>query len=264
MGGEVGRRPTEPSVPGREVQQPQRVRWRNTGLRALRRAAGAPLTIVLSLIALAVSRSPAAMTWLEFDRVAVATGQWWRLLSGHLTHWNGEHVLWNVGVFLALGALCERIDRRRFAACLLGSALVIPAVVWIASPEILVYRGLSGIDSALFILVAVTVLRTQWASRDWLWVLLAAGLLIAFVVKTGYEQATGGTLFVNSAAAGFIVIPAAHTAGAAVGAIVGLAGRRVLPERAQCSLRPQPKGDRCAGGGGIPPLQPPPPGAASR
>ena len=221
----------------------QRVRWRDTGLRTLRHLAGAPLTIVLALISLAVSRSPAAMTWLEFDRVAVTTGQWWRLLSGHLTHWNGEHVLWDAGVFLALGVLCERIDRRRFAACFLGSALVIPAVVWFASPEILVYRGLSGIDSAMFILVAVTVLRTQWASRDWLWVLLAAGLLIAFVVKTGFEQATGGTLFVNSAAAGFIVIPAAHTAGAAVGAIVGLAGRTVSPERARRSLRPQPHGD---------------------
>ncbi len=213
---------------------------RDTGSGALRRVAGARLTIVSSLIALAVSLWPTAMTWLEFDRVAVAAGQWWRLLSGHLTHWNGEHLLWDVGAFVLLGVLCERLDRRRFAVCMLASAIVIPLVVWLASPEILVYRGLSGIDSALFVLLAVTVLRAEWASRDWRWVFGAAALLVAFAVKTGFEQMTGRAVFVDSVAAGFIAVPAAHTAGASVGVVVGLIGLSPTKVRAVMTLPATP------------------------
>ncbi len=178
----------------------------------------AALCAVLGLVFL----WPAATAWLEFDRQAVASGQWWRLLSAQLAHWNAEHLFWDAIVFAALGALCEATDRRRFVLCALSAAVAIAALVWFAQPQLTSYRGLSGIDSALFGLLAATLLREHWSRRNWCWVAVTAALAIGFLAKVGLELTTGRTFFVDTAAAGFVAIPLAHAAGALVGALAGL------------------------------------------
>ena len=62
---------------------------------------------------------------------------------------------------MALGLVSERLDPRRTRACLAISALVIPLAMVVFTPELDTYRGLSGLTSALFGLLAVTLLRDQ-------------------------------------------------------------------------------------------------------
>jgi hypothetical protein len=99
---------------------------------------------------------------------------------------------------------------------------LIPVALWVALPHLETYRGLSGIDSALYVLLAVTLLKDEVHGRRWGWVMAISGVLFAFIGKVGYEIVTGGTIFVNSGASHMIPVPLAHCVGAAVGMIVGL------------------------------------------
>jgi rhomboid family GlyGly-CTERM serine protease len=146
----------------------------------------------------------------------------WRFLTCHWVHWSGEHLFWSGGAFFVLSAAAEDIGRRLYLACVLVSALLIPIGLRLWSPELAVYGGLSGIDSALFGLVAVSIVRDSISSRRWTGA-VAIGLLSAgFAAKIGFETITGGAFFVNSTAT-MVPVPLAHLLGAAAGVVVGLA-----------------------------------------
>ena len=186
-------------------------------------AASVPLTLSLCLLAVAALLLPSLTGALEFSRASLADGECWRLLTGHLTHWNFDHFMWDLVMFAALGAICERRGRGRYAACLLAAALAIPLCVYALMPEMATYRGLSGLDSALFAMLAVLMLREKWAERDWTGTTIVAILLLGFAAKVGYEFVTLQTVFVDSAAADFIPLPLAHIVGAAVGTLAAVA-----------------------------------------
>ena len=106
------------------------------------------------------------------------------------------------------------------------AALLIPAAVWLACPELQTYRGLSGIDSALLALLAVGVLRDALRPGGRRAVAVAcAAVMLGFGAKLAYELATGAALFVDAEAAGFVPVPVAHAVGAAVGGVVACVGR---------------------------------------
>ena len=183
---------------------------------AVRRFPGAAL--LLTVTAVAIHALPSLALWLQYDRTAMAAGQWWRLVTCHWTHWSWDHLLWDALVFAFLGALCERDGRGRFVICLITSAVMVPVAVWLACPYMVTYRGLSGVDSALFTLLVATIVKDKIAIRSWLWVVIALGISAAFGAKLIYEIVSGATFFSDSAAAGFVPVPVAH----AVGAVIGL------------------------------------------
>ena len=48
--------------------------------------------------------APAALV---YDRAAIGNGEIWRLATGHLVHLDLQHLGYNIGALLALGALYE-------------------------------------------------------------------------------------------------------------------------------------------------------------
>jgi rhomboid family GlyGly-CTERM serine protease len=199
---------------------------RTAGAGTLGRSAAASersgvFTLGLCALALAASAWPPLPELLQYDRAAVAAGEWWRFLTGHFTHWSAEQLLWDAAVFGALGLWCERTLGKRFLLVLLVAAPAIAAAVWLGSPEISLYRGLSGLDSALFALAAVTLAREASREKRWLFFAAAAVFLAGFCGKTAFEAHTMSTLFVDSARAGFRPLPLAHAAGAAAGTLGG-------------------------------------------
>ena len=167
--------------------------------------------------------SPALAARLDYDRAAVVGGQWWRILTGHWVHWSGDQLFWNVACFAALGIAVEGLGRGRFLACVAASAVAISAALLWLRPELLVYRGLSGISSALVAMLAVALLREKLESREWRWLAAVAVLSLGFLAKTSFELVTGATLFVDSAAVGAPPVPLAHIAGGALGMVFGFA-----------------------------------------
>ncbi len=173
-------------------------------------------SLALALPAAAILAWPSLACELEYDRSAIANGELWRIATCQWTHWDLNHFLWDTLVFLSLGTLCERYSRRRFAVCIAASAVLIPLAVWLWMPGMLHFRGLSGIDSALFVLLTAELAGTKGRSMA----AAAICLLGAFVLKTFCEVAFNDTIFVDSRGA-FVAVPLAHAVGGVVGGAAG-------------------------------------------
>ena len=152
---------------------------------------------------------------LQYDRLAIASGEVWRLLTGHFVHWSPEHALYSLGTFAGLGLLLARRDRRLLGWTVLLSVLSISAALWFTAPEIQQFRGLSGPGTAAFAALACHLgaeLRRQGRRYH----LGALGLLVAgMAAKLVYEVHAGAFLF----AGGFAAVPMVHVVGAAAGVI---------------------------------------------
>jgi rhomboid family GlyGly-CTERM serine protease len=180
------------------------------------------LPVAIVAAACLAAASPALTQAWQFDRAAVAAGELWRLLTGHLTHWSLNHLFWDAATFLGLSLACIRWRHRRTLACILSSAVAISATVLVAHPELHTYRGLSGIDTALFILLAVNLWQSARLTGDRALAAVVFAALAGFAGKTSYELLTGGTLFVDVANAPFIPLASAHAMGALIGALAAL------------------------------------------
>lgn len=192
------------------------------------------LTLIISLIVVAIhadGQSPA----LQLDR-STTWPNLWQLATCQFTHWSADHLRWDLLTFLALAAVCEWTGRRAFVRVLLCSSIVVPLAVLQLCPQITYFRGLSGIDSALFGLLMARLLIASWRGRDRvsLALMLCGGVL--FLAKSLYETHTQDTVFVARGDT-FTVVPIAHLAGF----IVGIAS--ALPLRA-CREGPSPTESR--------------------
>lgn len=197
--------------------------------------AGVPLcTVLLGVFAVVASFLPVT-DWLQYDRAAIVAGQWWRVLSGHFTHWSFDHLAWDVAAFVVLAALNERRDRRQFLACTILTAVAVSAGVWLARPDMTFYRGLSGIDSGLFVLLTAGFLRDARRQGDRLVTFATVAALAGFGAKTLWEIAAGSTVFVRDAA-GFEPLPLAHVIGGTIGLLIAL---RPAPFVRRFSSQPQ-------------------------
>jgi rhomboid family GlyGly-CTERM serine protease len=185
---------------------------------------------------------PGASEALQFERAAVMAEprRWW---TAHLTHFGWNHLTWDLAVWLVLGCFCERISRARMIAVTLLSGVAITTAVWLWQPQFQTYRGLSGIDFALFGLFVGSLIERR--ERGTLIVGLIA--LVAAGAKCAFELATAATLFASGD--GYAPVPLAHAVGLVIGAAPGLLAwsrgtlgsfSRVQAAREQM---PQPHGD---------------------
>ncbi len=177
-------------------------------------------SLALFVTATVVFLSPMLTRLLQYDRVAVLKGEYWRVLTCQWTHWNASHLVWDALMLLVLGTLCERLCRANFLRCVVASAIAIPIAMALMLPQMPCFRGLSGLDSALFVLLAVQLIRTYWPA-DRPIAVVSAVALVGFALKTGYECLTGSTIFVQTDSA-FTAVPLAHIVGGAMGLFIGI------------------------------------------
>ncbi len=139
----------------------------------------------------------------------------WRAAGCHLVHFTGAHWFYDMAAMVILGLwLTEREVWRTLAIAVPVVALTVVA----GAPELAVYRGLSGLDCALFAAAALKLLLGGSRMERW----VAGIALTGFLLKTGWELSTGTTVFAGSGTL-FEVVPLAHIAGAAAGfAAIGL------------------------------------------
>jgi rhomboid family GlyGly-CTERM serine protease len=185
-------------------------------------------SLLLAATAVGVFLWPGLGAHLQYDRAAIAAGEVWRLFSGHWTHYSFDHACWDVLAFAALAISCERKSRSRFLACLVTSALAISLSVWLLLPRMWIYRGLSGIDSALFTLLIADMWEEHRHTGQGRSQVLAAVCLVGFLAKIAFELLTGRNVFVSGFDAGTVGVPLAHLVGAVCGLTVGFCSRFVL------------------------------------
>jgi rhomboid family GlyGly-CTERM serine protease len=148
---------------------------------------------------------------LNFDRPAIAGGQWWRLLSAHFVHLDAEHALLNVfGVVLMWALFARDYSPWRWLAIYSFSGLAIGLGLWFLNPELDYYVGASGALHGVMAAGTVAHLRR----RD-----LDGWILAVFMLsKLTYEQLSGALPFVGSGS----TIVDAHLYGAIGGLAVSL------------------------------------------
>ena len=174
-------------------------------------------TLGFAALAVAVHCIPALTLGWQFDRAAVAHGQVWRFFTAHLTHFGTDHLRWDLVAFLVLGAMTERVSRSALLVTVALSAALITLGVWIAQPQFETYRGLSGIDCALFGFVVARVIAEGRRARHGFSLAVGGLALAGFAAKCIFELATGGTVFVEPTDA-FAPVPLAHLIGLIAGA----------------------------------------------
>jgi rhomboid family GlyGly-CTERM serine protease len=186
-----------------------------------------PVTMVVTILAIAIGFSDLLTSLLDFHRQPQITVL--QLVTCHLTHWSGEHLFWDVSMFAILGMICERAAPKAFYATLLSSAVCIPLSVMLSNPAIDVYRGLSGIDTAIFALFASISLSKSWKVNDKCSIAVFGAMLLLLWCKICFEFWSGGVLFVKQP--NFEPVPMAHAVGALVGSTIALVAATWLRHR---------------------------------
>jgi rhomboid family GlyGly-CTERM serine protease len=148
----------------------------------------------------------------EYDRTDIGGGEFWRLWTGHVTHFGWSHLAWNLAVFVPAGIWLERkrpIAARWFLAI---APVAISGALWMTDAALERYAGLSGVATGLLVFLALLERgEPKGGARFWN---LA---LILVAAKIALELATQNSLFVHFGHPEIRSVPAAHVAGAAIG-----------------------------------------------
>jgi len=173
----------------------------------------------LSLVVLAVMAAefflPAGS--LEYRRV-LAAREPWRLFTGHFVHLGLVHALLNCVALLLLGRLfADRLKAASFFGILGIAPILISILFLVALPELLWYRGLSGVLHALYFAGCVVWIGTSSGRQRW----LPIAALVGGTAKVLVEQPWDGSFPVHEVLR-VAVVPQAHLYGAIVGTAMGL------------------------------------------
>jgi len=170
---------------------------------------------------------PLLQALLIYDRAAIDEGEIWRLITGNLVHLSPSHFLYDVVPLFFAGALIEIRGYRHFAILCLVSAAMIGATVYVGSPELSVFGGLSGIVMAAFTYACLDGLKETGTWRQLCW-----AALIFLVIKMSIEMALGTSFgsFAEGESPTFVPVPSTHVAGA-VSALILFASTRLARTR---------------------------------
>ncbi len=169
-----------------------------------------PLGLVLCAVAIMAGGDSVA-EWLRYDRVALAHGEYWRLLTAHLTHLGWSHLLLNLaGLFLLQALVGDVLSRCEWLWLMLFSALCISAGLWLFEPQLRWYVGLSGVLHG--VLLGGALLQSLGGHREGVY------LLVITLAKLLWEQ-LAGPMPGSEATAGGKVIVNAHLYGAIAGGV---------------------------------------------
>ncbi len=137
----------------------------------------------LALLCLLLHLLPSAATdWLNYQRAEPL--QLWRFWTAHLLHSNFWHLAMNLAGLAVIFYLHQMHYRpKQLLQFFLLSAALLSAALYVFSPDIHSYVGLSGLLHALLAFGAVRDLQQRWYSGGL--------ILLGLAAKVAYEQLVG-------------------------------------------------------------------------
>lgn len=148
------------------------------------------LTLGLTVLLAAIHWLAPGETVLFYAQAEIQSGEYWRLITGHLVHADSQHLAWNCMGLLVLGALIERSSRLDWWATLLAGIISVNLLLLSPLSHLDYYIGLSGVLNTMLLVV----LWKSWLdARSW-WVVL---ICLASLAKVIIEVSTGGSIFTN-------------------------------------------------------------------
>ncbi len=123
---------------------------------------------------------------LVYNRTLIAQGEFWRIFTGHLLHTNGYHLLLNLSAIILLWALHGQFYHYiNYSLLFLISALITSFGLYVFSPELQQYVGLSGVLHGIFVWGALMDIRHK-EKTGYL-------LFIGVWLKIAHEQYSGAS-----------------------------------------------------------------------
>ncbi len=128
---------------------------------------------------------------LVYQRQLITEGEIWRLISGHLLHTNGYHLLLNLAALFMLWALHGRFySIKNYSALFLLCSLFTSAGIYYFEPTLIQYVGLSGVLHGIFVFGAIMDIN----AKDKTGYLLFLGVWL----KIAHEQFYGASAEVSN------------------------------------------------------------------
>lgn len=141
--------------------------------------------ILVSVLLLAVFLLPEIrLLQLTFERLAIAEGEYWRLLSGQFVHFSWGHLWLNIaGIWVMYLLYAEHAPSWRYPLVVCVLALASNLGMYFFAPEIEAYVGFSGVLYGLFAWGAVIDIH-KGVKLGWL-------LFIGVMIKVSWEYFIG-------------------------------------------------------------------------
>ncbi len=173
------------------------------------------LWLVLALWLLLVLTQSLDISYLAYNRDAIAKGDYWRLITGHFIHLNNMHLLLNMlGVGMVLMLFDHLLAIWQWIVVLLASALIISLLIYLNLPQVQAYVGLSGVIHTIYVLGTLQLLN-QPKERNF-----AIILMLMVTLKLLTENVGQGISFTADMIGGRVLYQA-HLYGALAGLFLG-------------------------------------------
>lgn len=165
------------------------------------------ITILISILMVVLytvfGSAPESLIWLAespFD-------QTWRLVSAHFVHSDGQHLAWNLGAFILLGAIVEAHSKRDLLVSI-GVGVIAVNVYLLSFYELTAYAGLSGVLNSILVVALFHLCQYKAYRAAAMWTMILS------MIKIIYELYSGHTVFSSIA---WTAVPQAHLAGWLIG-----------------------------------------------
>jgi len=172
--------------------------------------------VVITLAFIAFILDAQISDFLIYNRDLIITGEYWRLISGHFFHSNGNHFMLNAAAVTLLWALHGHYyNHKNYLIIFLISAIVCSLGIYWFAVNIALYVGLSGVLHGFFVWGALMDIKYK-EKTGYL-------LLIGVMAKIVHEQIYGASAEVELLI-GASVATDAHLYGAIGGFLAFLLG----------------------------------------
>ena len=121
------------------------------------------LVLIIMLFVLLAMLGPQARLALDFDRMAIHQGQWWRLFTCHIVHLNMNHMFLNVATYVLITLLLRRgISWFIWYCNLIFCCFFVGLCLFCFDPQLLNYAGFSGALYGVIVFGLTAILLRQW------------------------------------------------------------------------------------------------------
>ncbi|NWF37830.1 hypothetical protein F3F96_01560 [Mariprofundus sp. NF] len=157
---------------------------------------------------------------LVYDSNAAVAGEWWRLWSGHLTHYTLSQLIADSGLVALLGLVLHRvISPYLFAISIIVALPLISLLLLWLVPEMNSYRGASGLAAMLWFMVGLHLIVQAKSGSVPIWI---GPLFILLLIAKVAGEALALFPALSELPAGVVVAWQVHLFGMVIGLMVYL------------------------------------------
>lgn len=126
-----------------------------------------------------------------FYRSAIEDGQWWRILSGNLTHTNITHLGLNLsGLWLLIFLFYDTLIAKTFILITIFLSATVGIGLFLFNPELQKYYGFSGVLYGLFFYAAINaIIQKEFLIGSAVAILIFSKVMWDFISDGGQSSA---------------------------------------------------------------------------